>query len=97
MEILLTLFLGKPLWLWLTFFSIVFVLLVLDLGILNKGDEEIGVAKSLKLSAFYVTLGVLFAGFVWWQIGAEAAGLYLTAGTVEFTQGVQHKVHVREA
>ena len=83
MEILLTMFLGKPLWLWLTFLAIVFVLLVLDLGLLNKGDEEIGVAKSLKLSAFYVTLGVLFAGFVWWQIGAEAAGLYLTAFVVE--------------
>ena len=83
MEILLTLFLGKPLWLWLTFLAIVLVLLVLDLGVLNKGDEEIGVAKSLKLSAFYVTLGVLFAGFVWWQISAEAAGLYLTAFVVE--------------
>ncbi|VDC23239.1 TerC family protein [Pseudogemmobacter humi] len=83
MDILLTLFLGKPLWLWLTFLALVLVLLVLDLGVLNKGDQEIGVARSLKLSAFYITLGVAFAGFVWWQIGAEAAGLYLTAFVVE--------------
>ncbi|WP_294925896.1 TerC family protein [uncultured Paracoccus sp.] len=83
MDFLFLLFLGKPLWLWLTFLAIVLVLLVLDLGVLNKGDQEIGVAKSLKLSAFYITLGVLFGGFVWWQLGLEAAGLYLTAFVVE--------------
>ena len=83
MELLFTLFLGQPLWLWLTFLSVVIVLLVLDLGLFNAGDEEIGVAKSLKLSAFYITLGLLFAGFIWWQISAEAAGLYLTAFVVE--------------
>lgn len=83
MDLLFSLFLGTPVWLWLTFIAVVVVLLVLDLGVLNKGDQEIGVAKSLKLSAFYVTLGVLFAGFVWWQLGAEAAGLYLTAFVVE--------------
>lgn len=85
MELLLTLFMGTPIWMWLTFIATVLFLLVLDLGILNKGNEEIGVAKSLKLSAFYITLGLGFAGFVWWQMDAEAAGLYLTAFVVEKT------------
>ncbi|MFE3836778.1 TerC family protein [Pseudogemmobacter sonorensis] len=83
MDLLFIAFLGKPLWLWLTFLSVVLFLLVLDLGVLNKGDHEIGVAKSLKLSAFYITLGVLYAGFIWWQIGADEAKLYLTAFVVE--------------
>jgi tellurite resistance protein TerC len=48
-------------------------------------DHEIGIAESLKLSAMYITLGVAFAGFVWWQIGAEEAKLYLTAFVVEKT------------
>lgn len=85
MELLFTPFLGSAAWMWLTFIGIVLVLLVLDLGVLNRGDHEIGVSKSLKLSAFYITLGVLFSGFVWLQMGAEAAGLYLTAFVVEKT------------
>jgi tellurite resistance protein TerC len=78
-------FLGKPLWMWLLFIAIVIALLIFDLGVLNKEDHEIGVAESLKLSALYITLGVAFSGFVWWQISAEASALYLTAFVVEKT------------
>jgi tellurite resistance protein TerC len=85
MEFLLILFLGKPVWMWLLFVGIVVALLVFDLGILNKDDHEIGVTESLKLSALYITLGVAFSGFVWWQIGAEESKLYLTAFVVEKT------------
>ncbi|MCU0854175.1 MAG: TerC family protein [Rhodobacteraceae bacterium] len=85
MELLTLLFLGKPLWMWLLFIGIVLALLVFDLGVLNKDDHEIGVAESLRLSALYITLGVAFSGFVWWQIGAEESKLYLTAFVVEKT------------
>lgn len=86
MDILLyTLFLGTPLWLWFTFIAVVLALLVFDLGVLNKGDEEIGVAQSLKLSAMYITLGVAFGGFVWYQLGAQPAAEYMTAFVVEKT------------
>ncbi len=85
MEFLLLAVLGKPLWMWLMFLGIVLALLVFDLGVLNKTDHEIGVAESLKLSAMYISLGVAFAGFVWWQVGAEASALYLTAFVVEKT------------
>jgi tellurite resistance protein TerC len=85
MDLLLALFLGTPVWMWLTFIGIVITLLVLDLGILNRGDHEIGVSRSLKLSALYITLGVAFAGFVWWQMDLESAKLFLTAFVVEKT------------
>ena len=85
MEFLLYDFLGKPLWMWLLFIGIVIALLVFDLGLLNKDDHEIGVAESLRLSALYISLGVGFAGFVWWQIGVEESKLYLTAFVVEKT------------
>ncbi len=45
---------SKPLWLWLMFLAIVVALMVFDLGVLHKDDHEIGVAESLKLSAFYI-------------------------------------------
>ena len=83
--LLFTLFLGTPLWLWFTFIGIVVALLAFDLGVLNKGDHEIGVAESLKLSALYITLGLAFGGFVWWQFGAQSAAEYLTAFVVEKT------------
>lgn len=86
MDILLfTLFLGKPLWLWFTFIGIVVLLLLFDLGVLNKTDHEIGVAESLKLSTLYITLGVGFGGFIWYQLGQQAAAEYLTAFVVEKT------------
>jgi len=85
-EFLTTLFLGTPLWMWFTFIAIVIGLLVLDLGILHKdGETEIGVAESLKLSAMYISLGLGFAGFVYWQMGWEPTAQYLTAFVVEKT------------
>ena len=52
MEFLFLLFLGKPMWMWLLFITLVVALLAFDLGVLHKdGDHEIGVAESLKLSA----------------------------------------------
>jgi len=85
MEFLVLTFLGTPVWMWLTFIGVVIALLVLDLGVFHKTDHEIGVGESLKLSAFYITLGVLFSGFVWWQMDVESAKLYLTAFVVEKT------------
>lgn len=83
--LLLTLFLGTPLWMWFTFIGIVVALLAFDLGILNKTDHEIGISESLKLSALYISLGVAFSGFVWWQFGAQSTAEYLTAFVVEKT------------
>ncbi len=83
MEILFILFLGKPLWMWLVFLTIVVALLVFDLGVLHKDDHEIGVAESLKLSAMYITLGISFSAFIWWQMDGTATAQYLTAFVVE--------------
>ena len=80
---LTALFLGQPLWMWLTFIAAVAVLLVLDLGVLNRGNREIGVRRSLMLSAMYIALGLGFGGFVWWQMGQGPALEYLTGFVVE--------------
>lgn len=80
---LTSLFLGQPVWMWAVFLSLVLVLLVLDLGVLNRGHEEIGVRKSLGLSAFYITIGLAFGGFVWAQLGQQSAVEYWTGFVVE--------------
>ncbi len=83
MEFLFLLFLGKPLWMWLGFMALVVALLVLDLGVLHKGNKEIEVGESILLSAFYITLGLAFGGFVWWQLGSQSAVEYVTGFVVE--------------
>jgi tellurite resistance protein TerC len=76
--------LGKPLWMWLAFHLIVFVLLAFDLGVLHRDSErEIGVRHSMLLSAFYITLGLLFGGWVWWALGPQSAKEYLTGFVIE--------------
>lgn len=77
------LFLGQPLWMWAAFIGLVLFLMVLDLGVLNRGDAEIGVRKSLAMSAFYIAIGLAFGGFVWGQLGQQAAVEYWTGFVVE--------------
>jgi tellurite resistance protein TerC len=76
-------FLGQPAWLWIAFLAVVIVLLVLDLGVLHRDDHEIGIRESLWLSLGYVAVGVLFGGFVWWQLGAQPATEYITGYLIE--------------
>lgn len=83
MELLLSDFLGTPVWMWATFLGLVLALLALDLGLM--GGREIGVKTSLKLSAGYISLGLLFSLFVGWQMGWGHATDYVTAFVVEKT------------
>jgi tellurite resistance protein TerC len=77
--------LGTPLWFWASFVGIVITLLVFDLGVLNKKDHEIGVLESLKLSAFYITVAVLFGIWVWFERGSESGMMYFTGFVIEKT------------
>ncbi|MBS9477641.1 TerC family protein [Ancylobacter radicis] len=87
MDILTTLFtadiVDKPAWLWLSFLAIVFILLAFDLGVLNKGNKELGIAESLKLSAFYIMIAVLFGGWIWYSMGPESSMQYFTGYAIE--------------
>ena len=83
MEFLTQIFMGTPVWMWLSFLAVVGLMLAADLGLFHKSASEIGVAESLRMSAMYIALGVLFALFVGWQMGAGAASSYLTAFVVE--------------
>ena len=83
MDFLITDVMGTPLWMWVSFISIVGLMLAADLGLFHKTASEIGVAESLRMSALYIALGLGFAGFVGWQMGAGAASSYLTAFVVE--------------
>src|SRR3712207_5904447 len=91
-EFLLMEWLGKPVWMWTAFLSLVVFLLAFDLGVLNRKDKELGVKESLFLSAFYIGIAMLFGAYIWWsfetgllvtQDGSHAGISYFTGFFIE--------------
>ena len=66
-EFLLMEWLGKPVWMWTAFLSLVVFLLAFDLGVLNRKDRELGVKESLLLSVFYIGIATAFGAYIWWS------------------------------
>ncbi len=83
MEFLELLWLGKPVWMWLSFLALVTMLMALDLGVLHRTQREIGVGESLILSAGYIGLGLAFGGWIWWYLGQTAGLDYITGFVIE--------------
>lgn len=89
-DILSMSFLGKDLWLWLVFVAVVFVLLVLDLGVLHKDQHEIGIKESFLLSSGYIAVGLLFGGWVWFELGQDSGLDFLTGYVIEKSLSVDN-------
>ncbi len=83
MEFLTADWLGTPAWFWLAFIALVAVLTAFDLGVLNRRNKEMGIAESLKLSAFYIVIAMLFGIWVWVQKGADLGLKYYTGYFIE--------------
>lgn len=83
MDFLFLDWLGTPLWLWLSFLGLVVALTAFDLGVLHKDDREMGIGESLKLSAFYIGVALLFGAWVWYARGSEAGMQYYTGFFIE--------------
>jgi tellurite resistance protein TerC len=62
---------------------LVVTLTAFDLGILNKEDREMGIAESLKLSVFYISIALLFGIWVWIQKGPDLGMKYYTGFFIE--------------
>lgn len=77
------LFLGHPVWMWAVFLGIVVSLLVLDLGVLHKKNQEISARSALITYGFYILMALGFGAGVWHFLGAEKGMQYLTGYVVE--------------
>jgi tellurite resistance protein TerC len=76
-------FLGHAAWFWLSFGAVVFTLLFVDLFVLNKKDHVIELKESLRLTAIYIALGLLFGLWVWYSDGSSQAADYYTVWLLE--------------
>jgi tellurite resistance protein TerC len=83
MDFLLQAWLGTPVWFWLAFIGLVIALTAFDLGVLHKEDREMGIGESLKLSAFYIGISLLFGIWVWAEKGADLGLKYYTGFFIE--------------
>ncbi len=83
MEFLTADLLGTPAWFWMAFIGIVFVLTAFDLGVLHKENKEMGLSESLKLSAGYISIALLFGVWVWIEKGADLGLKYYTGFFIE--------------
>ncbi|NNC52342.1 MAG: TerC family protein [Erythrobacter sp.] len=83
MELLTQDWLGTPIWFWAAFLVIVIALTAFDLGILHKEDRELGISESLKLSAFYIGVAMLFGVWVWFARGEQSGMEYFTGFFIE--------------
>lgn len=70
---------------WIIFFSVIAVLLFLDLFIFNKKSHEVSIKESLILSAGYVFIALCFGLWVWYSQGITHASNYYTGYLVELS------------
>ena len=83
MDFLFIDWLGTPLWFWLAFLGLVVALTAFDLGILHKENREMGISESLRLSAMYIGIAIMFGGWIWAAKGGEAGMQYFTGFFIE--------------
>jgi tellurite resistance protein TerC len=76
-------FLDTPFYLWVIFLGIVAALLIFDLGILHRGQREIGARESFVLYGGYMAIAALFGGWVWYSKGSQPAIEFYTGYLIE--------------
>jgi len=90
MEFLQLMWLGKPIWMWAAFLTLVFTLMAFDLGVLHKSDKDISIAESFKLSLFYISVAIAFGAWVWWQFGPQRGLEYFTGYAIEMALSIDN-------
>jgi tellurite resistance protein TerC len=79
-----------PWWFWIIFNIFVLLLLVLDLGVFHRKQHTIHIKEALSLSCFYIVLGLLFAGGMYFFIGAQEGTEFLTGYLIEKSLSVDN-------
>lgn len=75
---------------WAIFGVIVVALLALDLGVFNRGSKHITVKRALAMTGVWITISLLFAVFIYYEMGVEKTGEYLAAYVVEKAMSVDN-------
>lgn len=77
-------------WMWAAFLALIVVLLLADLFLFHREAHEISIREAALTSAFWIALGVGFAGVIWALLGGAAASQYLTGYVIEKSLSVDN-------
>ena len=80
----------NTLWMWLGFNVFVLILLALDLGILHRKGQEVGIKEALLLSLGYFVLALIFGAGVYHFLGANAGVEFFTGYLLEKSLSVDN-------
>ena len=84
-DFLLQDFLGKPVWAWAAFITIIVSLIAFDLGVFHRKSHVVSLRESIIQSISYVVIALAFGGWVWWAYGEKSGVDFVTAYLVEYT------------
>ena len=81
---------GHSLTVWLAFSGLVAFLLWLDLGVLNRRAHALSIREATMASAGWVSLALLFGGFLWLREGTTHALEYYAGYLIELSLSVDN-------
>jgi tellurite resistance protein TerC len=77
-------------WHWVLFVAFLIVMLALDLFVFHRKAHAVSSKEAALFSAFWISLGLAFAGIIWaWQ-GGDEAGEYLAGYLIEKSLSVDN-------
>ncbi|HQU82586.1 MAG TPA: TerC family protein [Pyrinomonadaceae bacterium] len=77
-----------PFWVWIFFFAVVLVALFVDIGIVNRKAHTPSKKETIVWSIIWISLALLFNGFIYWQVGTHNANWAIGASKAkEFLTG----------
>jgi tellurite resistance protein TerC len=68
---------------WIGFAAVVVAMLAIDLGIFHRKAHAVKPREALIWTGVWVTLALIFNGFVWWKYGSDAGEAFLTGYAIE--------------
>jgi len=81
---------GGSTWLWIGFSLFILTMLSLDLGLFNRKAHTIKYREAWIWSAVWVTLAMLFAGIVFYNLGSQSGFEFLTGYLIELSLSVDN-------
>ena len=75
---------------WGFFALIVIAMLAIDLGVFNKKTHTITMKEAGAWTVVWVLVSIAFAGWVWYSVGADSAGLFMTGYILEKSLSVDN-------
>ena len=74
---------GMPLWAWIVFYVLVFIMLIADLKMFGKkGQHEVSVGEALKMTAVWIGVSLVFCAgiYLWYPVDPHGKAMEFLAG-----------------